>query len=192
MVKDNIKKAHRDNVECFRLLTIQRQIEDAIERMKRDISGHILIYTPIPETVTPHTHTIEVHDHLTIKDSGERQKFSTGAVRDKQSGKGRMDLLPYRALLQVSKLFEEGAIKYEARNWEKGIPITRYLDSLMRHTSNFAIGNNDEPHLVQLAWNALCLLDTVMRIKEGVLPKELFDGLPFHEVKLMGQESVNV
>lgn len=28
-----------------------------------------------------------------IKDSGDRTKFETGAVRDMHSGKGRMDLL---------------------------------------------------------------------------------------------------
>lgn len=31
---------------------------------------------------------------MAIKDSGERSKFSTGAVRDIQKGKGRCDLMP--------------------------------------------------------------------------------------------------
>ena len=31
---------------------------------------------------------------MEIKDSGERREFDTGAVRDIQEGKGRMDLLP--------------------------------------------------------------------------------------------------
>lgn len=38
-----------------------------------------------------------------IKDSGERRKFETGAVRDIQEGKGRCDLLP---LQEVSLLFD--------------------------------------------------------------------------------------
>ena len=33
-----------------------------------------------------------------IKDSGERRKFDTGAVRDIQEGKGRCDLLPLRII----------------------------------------------------------------------------------------------
>ena len=33
----------------------------------------------------------------TIKDSGERTQFETGAVRDMHEGKGRMDLLPWAA-----------------------------------------------------------------------------------------------
>ena len=46
-----------------------------------------------------------------IKDSGERTEFGTGAVRDMHSGKGRMDLLPWEALVEVSKHCEEGALK---------------------------------------------------------------------------------
>ena len=54
-----------------------------------------------------------------IKDSGERTEFGTGAVRDMHSGKGRMDLLPWEALIEVSKHCEEGALKYGERNCEK-------------------------------------------------------------------------
>lgn len=122
-----------------------------------------------------------------LKDSGERRNFETGAVRDRSSGKGRMDLLPYRALIELSKLFEEGANKYEARNWEKGIPVKEYLDSGARHHAKIMIGLNDEPHLVQWCWNALCALDTVLRIKEGTLPECLLADLPFETIRLMGE-----
>lgn len=40
-------------------------------------------------------------DTPTIKDSGERRSFSTGAVRDKVDGKGRNDLLPGEALASL-------------------------------------------------------------------------------------------
>lgn len=43
-----------------------------------------------------------------IKDSGERTEFGTGAVRDMHSGKGRMDLLPWEALVEVSKIVKKG------------------------------------------------------------------------------------
>ena len=36
-----------------------------------------------------------------IKDSGERRKFSTGAVRDIQEGKGRCDLLPLYVVAEL-------------------------------------------------------------------------------------------
>ena len=37
-----------------------------------------------------------------ILDSGTRREFSSGAVRDMASGKGRMDLLPWAAIMEVS------------------------------------------------------------------------------------------
>lgn len=42
-------------------------------------------------------------DHVTprILDSGERQQFDTGAVRDIQEGKGRTDLMPLRVAAKV-------------------------------------------------------------------------------------------
>ena len=51
-----------------------------------------------------------------IKDSGERTQFPTGAVRDMHEGKGRMDLLPWAAIMEVSKHCEAGAKKYGEHN----------------------------------------------------------------------------
>ena len=45
-----------------------------------------------------------------IKDSGERTKFPSGALRDMHTGKGRMDLLPWLAIMEVSKHCEAGAL----------------------------------------------------------------------------------
>ena len=113
----------------------------------------------------------------TIKDSGKRDTFQTGAVRDGQTGKGRFDLLPYHAIERVAKVFELGAAKYEARNWEKGIPTHRFMDSGLRHAMKFLAGHEDEDHLAMAAWNLLCLLETKHFIQEGVLPADL-DTLP--------------
>jgi len=118
-----------------------------------------------------------------IKDSGTRSNFTTGAVRDGQDGKGRMDLLPVRALIEVAKIFEAGAKKYAARNWEKGIPLSRYMDSGLRHAMKWLRGDRDEPHLAMACWNFLCLQDTQLRIAEGLLPMELND-LPCNPIEL--------
>lgn len=93
-----------------------------------------------------------------IKDSGQRSEFSTGAVRDMHTGKGRMDLLPWEALIEVSKHCEEGALKYGERNCEKGIPIHSLIDSAFRHLAKYTIGMTDEPHLRAAAWNILFAL----------------------------------
>jgi hypothetical protein len=118
-----------------------------------------------------------------IKDSGTRSHFDTGAVRDGQEGKGRMDLLPVRALIEVAKVFEAGARKYNARNWEKGIPLSRYMDSGLRHSLKWLRGDRDEPHLAMAIWNFMCLQDTQQRIAEGWLPMELND-LPCNPIEL--------
>ncbi len=110
-----------------------------------------------------------------FKDSGKRSEFDTGAVRDAQEGKGRMDLLPVRAIFEVAKVFENGARKYEARNWEKGINLFRFMDSGLRHAMKHLRGDRDEPHLAMACWNLLCCLDTQMRIEEGLLPTSLND-----------------
>jgi len=120
-----------------------------------------------------------------IKDSGTRSNFNTGAVRDGQEGKGRMDLLPVRALIEVAKIFEAGAKKYAARNWEKGIPLSRYMDSGLRHAMKWLRGDRDEPHLAMAIWNLMCLQDTQLRIAEGLLPPELND-LPCNPIELVG------
>lgn len=148
----------------------------------------------------------------TIKDSGNRTEFETGAVRDIQQGKGRFDLMPldvmksllwtyergnyaapgmisdvigcidkfkkddtpdglFRAvcyyaratrkdifalMLDVAKHFENGALKYGEHNWEKGIPISRYIDSALRHLMKDLAGETDEDHAAAFIWNCMC------------------------------------
>lgn len=138
---------------------------------------------------------------MSIKDSGNRTEFNSGAVRDIQDGKGRCDLLPlktigvylgdkvftyvgefqetgetsclYAALksscvfenvfdeiLEVAIHFEEGCKKYGERNWEKGIPTDRYIDSAIRHYLKHLRGDRDERHDRASVWNLLCCIWT--------------------------------
>jgi hypothetical protein len=122
-----------------------------------------------------------------LKDSGERQEFGTGAVRDAQTEKGRYDLLPPAAIFAVARVFEEGAKKYAARNFEKGIPLSRYIDSGLRHIFKHLEGHRDEPHMAQAAWNLLAYIHTATMIERGVLPDSLND-LPNH----LGKEKPTV
>ena len=95
-----------------------------------------------------------------IKDSGDRTEFSTGAKRDLHTGKGRMDLLPWDAIMEVSKHCENGALKYGERNVDKGIPVHSFVDSAFRHLAKYMEGWDDEPHLVAAAWNILWAMQT--------------------------------
>lgn len=101
-----------------------------------------------------------------IKDSGNRREFSSGAVRDIQEGKGRMDLLPWSAIMEISKHCENGAKKYGEHNVDRGIPIHSFVDSAFRHLAKYVDGWTDEPHLIAAAWNLLWAIQTEMKHPE--------------------------
>jgi len=117
-----------------------------------------------------------------IKDSGKRKLYQTGANRDVNEGKGRFDLLPPQAIRALAIHYQKGCQKYGERNWEKGIPISRYIDSAIRHLFQFLDGLDDENHLISAAWNIISAYETILRIQQGRLPEELYD-LP-RKVKL--------
>jgi hypothetical protein len=119
---------------------------------------------------------------MNVLDSGARQKFSTGAQRDIEEGKGRMDLLPFHAIIELAKLYEAGAKKYGDGNWRLGMPLSRYLNSALRHLFKFAMGMRDEPHEVQAIWNLCSLIETRRLIDMGALPKKLNDLKRFDQL----------
>lgn len=92
---------------------------------------------------------------MEIKDSGQRTEFATGAVRDMATGKGRTDLMPAVALLRLSKHYEAGAVKYGERNFTKGIPVSSFMNSALRHIYKYLAGSDDEDHLSAAAFNIL-------------------------------------
>ena len=114
---------------------------------------------------------------MVIKDSGTRRKFKTGSQRDAQQGKGRFDLLPMWALFQLAIHFEDGAKKYNTRNWELGQSVMEYLDCAFRHLVKWMAGLKDERHDRSCFWNIACAIETKHRVDIGLLPKEL-DDLP--------------
>lgn len=113
--------------------------------------------------------------YTAVKDSGARQEFTTGSVRDTNIGKGRFDLISPIALKRLAILYQNGAVKYDAWNWSKGQPLSRYLDSATRHLYCFMAGDDSEDHLAAVAWNVFSYMHTEQWIGEGVLPPELDD-----------------
>jgi len=92
------------------------------------------------------------------KDSGQREEFSTGSRRDVRTGKGRYDLLPPGPMKRLAQLYERGAEKYGEGNWEKGQPVSRLMDSLIRHAFNYLEGEKTEDHMAAVAWNAFAVM----------------------------------
>lgn len=90
----------------------------------------------------------------------EKRVFETGAQRDSSAGKGRMDLLPWRAIIELSKHCERGAAHYGENNVRLGIPWHSLADSAARHFAKWISGETDEPyHLVAACWNLMWLLE---------------------------------
>jgi hypothetical protein len=110
-----------------------------------------------------------------VKDSGERRETITGAVRDRQKGKGRYDLLSTVGIRRLALHYEYGSFKYSARNWEKGMPLSWFIDSALRHLFSYLDGDRSEDHMAAAAWNACGFMHIEQRIREGKLPKELDD-----------------
>ena len=93
-----------------------------------------------------------------LHDSGKRKEYLSGAVREPQEGKGAYHLIPRVAIDRVAKIYEEGAKKYSDRNWEKGMPTSRYVDSMLRHAFKAAEGWTDEDHLAAVVFNAFAIM----------------------------------
>lgn len=112
------------------------------------------------------------------KDSGEREEFATGSRRDTRKGKGRYDLIPPGPLRRLAQLYERGADKYGDHNWQKGQPLSRYLDSALRHIFAHMEGHRDEDHLTAGAWNLFAAVYTEEAVAAGTLPEDLADLTP--------------
>lgn len=110
-----------------------------------------------------------------VLDSGKREEFPSGAVRDSRAGKGRFDLLPPHAIARLAKHFENGAKKYGDRNWEKGQSLSRLLDSALRHLFQLLDHETSEDHAAAVAWNIMVFMETGHRIAEGRIAPEVDD-----------------
>ena len=107
-----------------------------------------------------------IMSRMQILDSGERTQFGTGAVRDMHEGKGDMVSLPPDALLRLSVHYENGAKKYGRFNYTKGIPVSSFADSALRHLFKYLAGWDDEDHLSAAAFNVLGAMQMEATIPE--------------------------
>ena len=120
---------------------------------------------------------------MELKDSGKREEFPTGAVREPNNDRGRFDLIPPEALRKLAIHYERGARKYSDRNWERGIPLSKHLNSALRHLQDFLEGDRTEDHLSACVFNCFAIAHGLHKIDLGKLPADLND-LPNQEVKL--------
>lgn len=103
----------------------------------------------------------------------EYRTFETGAQRDQATGKGAPELISPIFLKRLAIHLEKGAAKYEARNWEKGMPTGAIIASLFRHLLGVMEGLDDEDHEAAIACNIMFLIHTREMIRRNILPESL-------------------
>lgn len=121
-----------------------------------------------------------------LKDSGERQQFKTGAVRDTARDKPRPDLISPHANMREGMVMTKGAEKYAERNWEQGIPISRCIASACRHIEQYKLGQTDEDHLAQARTNLSFALHFEEEIKAGRMDAAINDMPKYQQQEMLG------
>jgi hypothetical protein len=97
-------------------------------------------------------------DHaFTIKDSGERQQFDSGMVRDVTDDKIDYTLaLDGPMFKRLAIHLTKGAQKYAKRNWMKArgqAELDRFKESATRHFMQWLNGDTDEDHAAAVLFN---------------------------------------
>lgn len=94
---------------------------------------------------------------FTTKDSGERQHFDSGMVRDSKRSKVRYDLVYMPMLKRWAELMGRGAEKYGDNNWLKANSeeeLNRFKESAIRHFYQwFNDENPEEDHCAAIVFN---------------------------------------
>lgn len=66
------------------------------------------------------------------------------------------------AMLDLAKHYENGLKKYPENNWKKGIPVSSFIDSGVRHYYKARRGDDDENHRAAFLWNMYGCIWTVL------------------------------
>jgi hypothetical protein len=142
-----------------------------------------------------------------LSDTGKREEFGTGMIREPNLDRGRYDLItpiglcmtlfnikgPIRQeviaefLRRMAIHYERGAAKYSERNWEKGGPLSRHLNSAIRHLQNRLSGCRKEDHICACVWNLWCIVHHMECIQVGSVPDSINDLVHYgYEFDLSG------
>lgn len=77
-------------------------------------------------------------------------------------------------LLEVSIHYKQGMEKYGAYNWQRGIPVSSFISSAVRHFLRFVYNENDERHDRAFVWNMFGAMWTMKHRPEMIdIPFEL-------------------
>jgi len=105
---------------------------------------------------------VNKENKFTIKDSGSRQQFSTGMIRD-NADKIRYDLIPLFMLDRFAEHLTKGSLKYKPRNWELAETpeeMDRFIASAWRHFVQYMENETEEDHFSAVLFN-LCGIEMI-------------------------------
>ena len=92
-----------------------------------------------------------------VKDSGERQQFDSGMVRDVATNKIDYSLVFDGPMIERLAIhLTKGAQKYDKRNWMQAAgheELERFKESAVRHFIQWLSGDTDEDHAAALFFN---------------------------------------
>ena len=92
-----------------------------------------------------------------VKDSGKREQFESGMVRDTTEGKVDYTLvLDGPMFTRWAEHLTKGAVKYKKRNWMQAngqAEYDRFRESAMRHFVSYLDGLTDEDHAAGVFFN---------------------------------------
>jgi hypothetical protein len=91
---------------------------------------------------------------------GDKTRFGTGAVRSSDAEGTRYDLISPIGLEAVARTCAEGAAKYSAHNWERGMDVPDLLNHAIKHIYQFLSGDRSEAHLPHAAWGLLAAINS--------------------------------
>lgn len=130
------------------------------------------------------------------KDSGVRQEYDSGMVRDTQEGKPMFALLlpvgvPFdeQFLTRCAALMTRGMAKYGLRNWEKANSkeeLERFKESGLRHHMQHLAGETDEDHAAAVFFNLLAQITVEYKLRGQA---EVDDALDKLRARLAGTGS---
>lgn len=118
-----------------------------------------------------------VHYGFTTKDSGYREQFSSGMVRDIQTNKPRYDLIGWgwKLIKRWAELVGRGAVKYGELNFEKANSeeeYRRFKSSALRHMIQYFEGETDEDHAAAVCFNLAGAEAVKEKLKNAEIGKE--------------------
>ena len=96
-------------------------------------------------------------DDFVVKDSGQRQEYASGMVRDVQDDKPMVRLIRSGPMFMRWAIhLTKGAVKYGRDNWtlaDSADELERFKDSAARHFEQWLNGERDEDHAAAVFFN---------------------------------------